>query len=63
VWKLREPAIFAPARAVDRLRWRLFRRPPRSPLRVRDGGGIEPTGPLARLLTASPVVRAAERWL
>ena len=34
VWKPEEPAIFGPARALDKLRWRLFRRPPKPPLRV-----------------------------
>ena len=61
IWKLREPAIFAPARALDRLRWKLFRRPPKPPLRVTASGGIEPTGLLARALTARPVTRAVER--
>ncbi len=54
VWKLGEPAIFAPARALDRIRWKLFRRPPRPPLRATPEGGIEPTGPLATVLV---------RWL
>jgi hypothetical protein len=54
VWKLREPAIFAPARALDRIRWKLFRRPARPPLRATPEGGIEPTGPLATVLV---------RWL
>lgn len=51
VWPLREPGIFAPARALDRVRWKLFRRPARSPLRVREDGGVEPTGPVGRVLT------------
>jgi hypothetical protein len=52
VWKLEEPAIFAPARALDRVRWKLFKRPPRSPLRVTADGGVEPTGPLASAMTS-----------
>jgi uncharacterized protein with NAD-binding domain and iron-sulfur cluster len=47
VWRLPEPAAFAPARALDRLRWRLFRRPARPPLRIAADGRVEPTGPLA----------------
>jgi uncharacterized protein with NAD-binding domain and iron-sulfur cluster len=54
VWKLREPAVFAPARALDRVRWTLFRRPPRPPLRVTDQGTLQTTGPLATVLV---------RWL
>jgi uncharacterized protein with NAD-binding domain and iron-sulfur cluster len=53
VWKPREPVIFAPARAVDRLRWRLFRRPVKPPLRVTADGAVEPTGPLAAAMTAA----------
>ena len=37
VWQLHEPEAFAFARTLDRIRWRLFRRPARSPLRVRAG--------------------------
>jgi uncharacterized protein with NAD-binding domain and iron-sulfur cluster len=51
LWKLREPALFAPARALDRLRWLLFRRPAKPPLRVAPDGGVEPTGPLAAAIT------------
>jgi hypothetical protein len=36
VWPLVEPAIFAPARAIDRIRFELGR-PPREMLHVRDG--------------------------
>jgi uncharacterized protein with NAD-binding domain and iron-sulfur cluster len=48
VFALREPAVLGPARALDRLRWRLFRRPARPPLRVAAGGALEPRGLLAR---------------
>ena len=36
VWPLREPAIFAPARALDRIRFEL-RRPAKQEVRLRDG--------------------------
>jgi uncharacterized protein with NAD-binding domain and iron-sulfur cluster len=36
VWPLREPAIFAPARALDRIRFALGR-PPREMVRIREG--------------------------
>jgi uncharacterized protein with NAD-binding domain and iron-sulfur cluster len=51
VWRLREPALFGPARALDRIRWRLLRRPARPPLRVTPSGGLEPIGLVGRLLT------------
>jgi len=58
IWPLREPAAFAPARAVDRLRWKLFKRPAKPPLRVTEDGGLEATGPLAAgLVRAGPLVR------
>jgi uncharacterized protein with NAD-binding domain and iron-sulfur cluster len=50
VWKLREPAIFAPARALDRVRW-LLRRPAKAPVRVTAEGRIEPVGLVGRLVT------------
>ena len=61
VWKLSEPAIFGPARALDRLRWKLGHRPAKPPLRVTADGGLEPVGLAGRLLLlAAPrqVVRA-----
>jgi uncharacterized protein with NAD-binding domain and iron-sulfur cluster len=36
IWKLAEPAIFAPARAIDRIRFKLGR-PPKQLVRIRDG--------------------------
>jgi hypothetical protein len=39
--------MFGPAKALDRLRWRLFRRPAKSPLRVTEDGGVELAGPVA----------------
>jgi len=49
VWKLREPAIFAPARALDLIRWKL-RRPAKPPLRVTAERRIEPVGLTGRLV-------------
>jgi uncharacterized protein with NAD-binding domain and iron-sulfur cluster len=51
VWKLPEPAIFGPARAFDRLRWFLGRRPAKPPLQVTADGGIEPVGIVGRVIT------------
>ena len=47
IWPLREPAMFAPAKALDKLRWKLFHRPAKPPLRVTETGEIEATGPVA----------------
>jgi uncharacterized protein with NAD-binding domain and iron-sulfur cluster len=58
IWPLREPAAFAPARALDRIRWGLFKRPAKPPLRVTGEGGLEATGPLAAgLLRVGPLLR------
>jgi uncharacterized protein with NAD-binding domain and iron-sulfur cluster len=56
VWPLREPAIFAPARAIDRIRFKLGR-PPTQMVRVRDGR-VE-ASPL--LSVAAPVAERIER--
>ena len=37
VWKLAEPKAFAGARWLDRVRWRLFKRPAKPPLRLVAG--------------------------
>jgi uncharacterized protein with NAD-binding domain and iron-sulfur cluster len=50
VWKLTEPAIFGPARTLDRIRWTLGHRPARPPLRATAYGGLEPVGLAGRLL-------------
>jgi uncharacterized protein with NAD-binding domain and iron-sulfur cluster len=50
VWKLTEPAIFGPARTLDRIRWGLGHRPAKPPLRVTEDGGLEPVGLAGRLL-------------
>ena len=58
IWPLREPAAFAPARALDRIRWKLFKRPAKPPLRVTSDGGLEATGPVAAgLVRLGPLVR------
>jgi uncharacterized protein with NAD-binding domain and iron-sulfur cluster len=55
VWKLREPAIFAPARALDRVRW-LLRRPVKPPLRVTADRRLEPAGLTGRLVARRAAV-------
>ncbi len=50
VWPLREPPALGPARALDRVLWRL-RRPPLSPVRVTSVGGVEPAGLVGRALS------------
>jgi uncharacterized protein with NAD-binding domain and iron-sulfur cluster len=53
LWPLAEPKAFRVARALDKVRWRLFKRPPKPPLRVAPDGAVEPTGPLAAAMTAA----------
>jgi uncharacterized protein with NAD-binding domain and iron-sulfur cluster len=50
VWPLREPALFAPARALDRILFKLGR-PPRQQLRIDDGR-----------VRAAPYLPLAEKW-
>jgi uncharacterized protein with NAD-binding domain and iron-sulfur cluster len=50
LYQLQEPSIFAPARLVDRLRWKLLHRPAKPPLRVTADGGLEPVGLVGRLV-------------
>jgi uncharacterized protein with NAD-binding domain and iron-sulfur cluster len=58
VFDLREPAVLAPARLLDKLRWRLFHRPAKPPLRVAGDGGVEPRNLLSRgVLAAGRVTR------
>jgi uncharacterized protein with NAD-binding domain and iron-sulfur cluster len=57
IFPLREPAILGPARALDKLRWRLFHRPARPPLRVARGGAVEPRNLLSRGLLAAGRLR------
>ena len=54
VWPLQEPRAFAAARLLDKLRWRLFHRPAKSPLEVTAGGELQPTGPIAHALVRAP---------
>jgi uncharacterized protein with NAD-binding domain and iron-sulfur cluster len=57
IYKLREPAVLEPARALDALRWRLFHRPARAPLRVTADGGVEPRNLLGRATLAAGRLR------
>src|SRR5918996_1128736 len=50
VWRLREPELFAPARALDRVLFKLGR-PPRQQLRMADGR-----------VRAAPYLPLAEKW-
>jgi uncharacterized protein with NAD-binding domain and iron-sulfur cluster len=61
VWPLKEPEAFAAARWLDRVRWRLFHRPPKPPLKLTADGGLEPTGPVARAVLAAPRLRRRRR--
>jgi uncharacterized protein with NAD-binding domain and iron-sulfur cluster len=56
VYRLREPPVLAPARALDALRWRLFRRPARAPLKVTEDGGLGPRNLLGRATLAAGAV-------
>ena len=57
VYKLREPTVLGPARTLDALRWCLFHRPARAPLKVAGDGGLEPRNLLARATLAAGAVR------
>ena len=48
VWKQREPRAFAAARALDRVRWKLFHRPAKPPLELTDEGDLRPSGLVGR---------------
>ena len=52
VFELTEPAVLRHARRLDRLRWWLFRRPARPPLRCRRDGTLRPRGVLGRVVIA-----------
>jgi uncharacterized protein with NAD-binding domain and iron-sulfur cluster len=49
VWKLREPDVLRPFRALDRVRWQL-RLPVRAPFSVDQSGHLAPTDPFSRAL-------------
>jgi uncharacterized protein with NAD-binding domain and iron-sulfur cluster len=53
VWTFPEPRILAPFRRLDRLLWRLGRKPPKPPLQVTPTGDVTPTGPVARTVMAA----------
>ncbi len=53
IYTLPEPGVLRPAKAIDRIRWRLFHRPARSPLRAAADGGLEPSGLLSRAALAA----------
>jgi uncharacterized protein with NAD-binding domain and iron-sulfur cluster len=48
VHPLQEPWIFWPFRQLDRIRWRLGRKPAEPPFRMNSDGELEPTGLIAR---------------
>ena len=52
LWKFPEPCLLAPFRLMDRLLWRLGRKPPKLPVRMTSTGEVEPTGPVARTVLA-----------
>jgi hypothetical protein len=54
VFDLAEPAVLRRARRFDRLRWWLFRRPARPPLRVERDGALRPRGVLGRVVVGRP---------
>jgi uncharacterized protein with NAD-binding domain and iron-sulfur cluster len=54
--RLREPSVLAPARKLDEVRWRLFRRPARPPLQVAGDGGVQPRGLLSRAALAAGAI-------
>jgi uncharacterized protein with NAD-binding domain and iron-sulfur cluster len=57
IYTLREPRVLGPARAFDKLLWRLGRRPARPPLDVSGDGGVEPRNVLSRGLLAAGSLR------
>jgi uncharacterized protein with NAD-binding domain and iron-sulfur cluster len=57
IYRLREPPVLAPARAFDKVLWKLGRRPARSPLRVAPGGELAPRNVVGRGLLAAGRLR------
>jgi uncharacterized protein with NAD-binding domain and iron-sulfur cluster len=53
VYAMPEPAVLRPARRLDELRWRLFRRPAKPRLRVAGEGNLEPAGLVSRAVLAA----------
>jgi uncharacterized protein with NAD-binding domain and iron-sulfur cluster len=52
VWRMREPKILEPARALDRIRWKLHR-PVHLPVKVGPQGSLSASGSLGRTLLAA----------
>jgi uncharacterized protein with NAD-binding domain and iron-sulfur cluster len=53
LWKFPEPCVLAPFRLMDRLLWRLGRKPPKPPVEITSTGEVKPTGPVARTVLAA----------
>ena len=53
-------AVLVPARTLDALRWKLFHRPARTPLRVGGDGGVEPRNLLSRALLSAGALLSAD---
>jgi uncharacterized protein with NAD-binding domain and iron-sulfur cluster len=53
VYTLPEPGVLRPARKLDKLRWMLFRRAAKPPLRVTEAGDLELAGPVSRAALAA----------
>jgi uncharacterized protein with NAD-binding domain and iron-sulfur cluster len=49
VWRLEEPSVLAPFRALDKARWTLGRRPAKPPMRISLAGSLNQPGRLTRL--------------
>lgn len=60
IWEPREPAVLAPFRRLDRLRWEMGRRVAKPPVRVNEKGELESTGPLGRAILA--LMRRIVKW-
>jgi uncharacterized protein with NAD-binding domain and iron-sulfur cluster len=62
VYTLPEPAALRPARKLDELRWRLFHRRAKPPLRVAEAGDLQPAGLVSRaVLGAGSLMRRLGR--
>ncbi|HET8951116.1 MAG TPA: hypothetical protein VFN44_11415, partial [Solirubrobacteraceae bacterium] len=48
VWRPPEPRAFGPARALDKVRWKLFHRPVQPPFEVTADGELRPSGVVSR---------------
>jgi uncharacterized protein with NAD-binding domain and iron-sulfur cluster len=58
VWKPPEPGVLAPARALDRVRWKLFHRgPAKPPFEVAPDGTVAPRGAVGRALLGAARLR------